>query len=83
MKRVNFHYSLKNTTIPSNQSYLKCMVEKIESLIRRMRWKAHYLIVTILKIVTFQTIILDLNQILHTECFSSVRKRSGYIVMMV
>ena len=45
------------------------MVEKIERLIRRMRWKAHFLIVTILKIVTFQTIILDLNQILHTQCF--------------
>ena len=42
MERVNIDYSLKNIPIPSNQSFLKCMIEKIESLIRRMRWKAHF-----------------------------------------
>ena len=42
MERINIDYSLKNIPIPSNQSFLKCMIEKIESLIRRMRWKAHF-----------------------------------------
>ena len=63
--RVNFGDSLKNIPIPSNQFYLKCMIDKIESLIGRIRWKAHFLMVIILKIATFQTLILDLNHILH------------------
>ena len=42
MEQINIDYSLKNIPIPSNQSFLKCMIEKIESLIRRIRWKAHF-----------------------------------------
>ena len=42
MEQINFDYSLKNIPIPSKQSYLKCMIEEIESLTRRMRWKAHF-----------------------------------------
>ena len=36
----NFDYSMKNIPIPTKGSYLKCLVEKVESLIIRMRWKA-------------------------------------------
>ena len=35
----NFGYSLKNIPIPTRKCYLKCLVEKVESLIIRMRWK--------------------------------------------
>ena len=35
----NFGYSLKNIPIPTKKYYLKCLVEKVESLIKRMRWK--------------------------------------------
>ena len=42
MQLVNFDYSLKNIPISSNQSYLKSIFDKIESLIRRMRWKVHF-----------------------------------------
>ena len=38
----NFGYSLKNIPIPSRICYLKCLVEKVESLIVRMRWKCFF-----------------------------------------
>lgn len=40
LEAKNFGYSLRNIPVPTNASYLKCLVEKIESLIIRMRWKA-------------------------------------------
>ena len=42
MEVKNYGYSLKNIPIPSKSRYLKCMVEKVESFIRRLRWKAHH-----------------------------------------
>ena len=38
----NFGYSLKNIPIPSRKSYMKCLISKVESLIRKMRWKAFF-----------------------------------------
>ena len=38
----NLEYSTKNIPIPSKQDYLKCLVEKSENLIKRMRWKAYF-----------------------------------------
>ena len=40
LEAKNFGYSLKNIPVPSKANYLKSLVEKIESLIIRMRWKA-------------------------------------------
>ena len=40
---ADFGYSLKNIPIPSKGSYLKCLVEKVESLLVRMRWKMKFL----------------------------------------
>ena len=43
-RRVTIDYSLKNIPIPPNTSYLKRLIEKIESVLGRMRWRAfHYL----------------------------------------
>ena len=42
MERINFDYSLKNIPIPSNQSYLKTMIEKVEAFIKRICWKAYF-----------------------------------------
>ena len=42
MQTKNFGYSLKNIPMPSKCQYLKCMVEKVESFVRRLRWKAYY-----------------------------------------
>ena len=43
-KRVTLNYSLKNIPIPSKTFYLKKLIEKIESVLGRMRWRAyHYL----------------------------------------
>ena len=42
MERMNFGYSLKNIPIPSSTSYKLKLIEKIESFIKRMRWKAHF-----------------------------------------
>ena len=40
LEAKNFSYSMKNIPVPTKTSYLKCLVEKVESLIIRMRWKA-------------------------------------------
>ena len=42
MELKNFGYSLKNIPIPSKSNYLKCMIEKVESFVKRLRWKAFY-----------------------------------------
>ena len=44
MERVNLGYSTKNIPIAAPKEYLKCLIEKTESFLRRVRWKAyHYL----------------------------------------
>ena len=40
MKKVNFGYSIKNIPIPSDRTYLLQLMEKVEMVITRMRWKA-------------------------------------------
>jgi hypothetical protein len=42
MRQFRFDYSLKNIPIPSQDAYLKNLIEKVESVIKRMRWKAHF-----------------------------------------
>ena len=42
MERVNFSYSLKNIPIPSENVYLKNMIFKLESFIKRIRWKVFF-----------------------------------------
>ena len=37
-----FNYSLKNIPIPDNTSYKLLLIEKIESFIKRIRWKAFF-----------------------------------------
>ena len=42
MDQVRFDYSTKNIPIPPKYSYLKSLIEKVESVIKRMRWKAFF-----------------------------------------
>ena len=42
MERVNFSYSLKNIPIASKNAYLKNMIFKLGSFIKRIRWKAFF-----------------------------------------
>ena len=42
MDQVRFDYSTKNIPIPLRNSYLKSLIEKVESVIKRMRWKAFF-----------------------------------------
>ena len=37
-----FNYSLKNCPIPHQESYLKCLIHKTESFLRRIRWRAFF-----------------------------------------
>ena len=39
MEKINFGYSMKNIGIPQNKTYLLQLIEKIEMVIKRMRWK--------------------------------------------
>ena len=41
-RRTNLSYSLKNIPIPSPNAYRKRLIEKVESVIKRMRWRAFY-----------------------------------------
>ena len=42
MNSQSFNYSLKNIPIPDNTSYKLLLIEKIESFIKRIRWKAFF-----------------------------------------
>ena len=42
MEKLNFNYSLKNTPVPSKSSYRLKLIDKIESVIKRIQWKAHF-----------------------------------------
>ena len=42
MEARKLGYLMKNIPIPPKQSYLKSMMEKGESFITRLRWKAHF-----------------------------------------
>ena len=42
MQQVKFNYSTKDIPIPSHPAYVKRMIEKADSLISRMRWKAFF-----------------------------------------
>ena len=42
MEARNLGYSMKNLLIPPKQQYSKNMKEKVESFIKRLRWKAHF-----------------------------------------
>ena len=42
MEKLNLNYSLKNIPITDNISYQVKLIEKIESVLKRMRWRAHF-----------------------------------------
>ena len=42
MEVRNVGYSMKNVPIPPKQRYLKSIMEKAESFITRLKWKAHF-----------------------------------------
>ena len=42
MEKINYNYSLKNISTPSITSYQLKLIEKVESVIKRMRSKAHF-----------------------------------------
>ena len=42
MEKLDIDYLLKNIPIPPNESYLIKLVEKTESVVKRMRWRAHF-----------------------------------------
>ena len=42
MERLRFEYSYKNIPIPSERNYKIQLIEKVEKVVKRMRWKAHF-----------------------------------------
>ena len=46
MEKRSFNYSLKNIPLPTEKSYKINLIEKVEQVIKRMRWKALFLDVT-------------------------------------
>ena len=43
MQKVNFGYSIKNISTPSEKTYLLQLMKKVEMVIVRMKWKAIHL----------------------------------------
>ncbi|PIK38109.1 hypothetical protein BSL78_25061 [Apostichopus japonicus] len=44
--QVSFNYSMKNIPIPTANTYKKILIEKVENVIKRMRWKASFFLKT-------------------------------------
>ena len=44
MQKLRFDNSLKNIAIPSRDAYMKGLIDKTENIIRRVRWKSHFLL---------------------------------------
>ena len=42
MERINLNYCLKNIPIPTKSAYCLKLIDKIESVIKQMRWKAFF-----------------------------------------
>ena len=42
MNVKNFQYYLNNIPIPKDNAYLKCLIDKTEHFIKRIRWKAFF-----------------------------------------
>ena len=42
MEKISYDYSLKNIPIPSKTSYNLKLIEKIDSVIKRMRWREYF-----------------------------------------
>ena len=43
MNQCNFPYSIKNILVSSKKVYLKILIDKVELLIKEMRWEALFL----------------------------------------
>ena len=42
MDQFHLGYSGKNIPLPPKNNYIKCLIEMMESVIKRMRWRAHF-----------------------------------------
>ena len=42
MKKICYDYSMKNIPLPTPDHYRRTLIEKIESFVGRLRWKAHF-----------------------------------------
>ena len=42
MEKLTLNYSMKNIPLPSKKTYLKLLTDKVEKLIKRVRWKVFY-----------------------------------------
>ena len=42
MEKLSFHYSLQNIPPPDKRSYQLKLIEKIESALKKNRWKVHF-----------------------------------------
>ena len=42
MQQIKLNYSLKNIGLPTHNTYLRNLIDKTESFVQRIRWKAHF-----------------------------------------
>ena len=63
MDKLNFNYSLKNTPLPNKDIYRKNLTQKVESFIKKIRWKGFF----------FERHFLDNEEIATNFGFKSVK----------
>ena len=42
MEKLQIDYSFKNIPVPEKSTYIMKLIEKVESVVKRMRWRAHF-----------------------------------------
>jgi hypothetical protein len=42
MNKIRFNYSLKNIGLSSQDFYRKRLIDKVENVVNKMRWKSHF-----------------------------------------
>ena len=42
MEKVNFNYSMKNVSLPSQKEYLLELIHSVEKFVRNLRWRAYF-----------------------------------------
>ena len=70
MERIKLDYSLKSIPIPSGNSYQLLLIDKMESAIKRIRWKVHF----------FLTNTYDSNENMNKEAYGLKSKHHPGII---
>ena len=44
LEEVNFGYSMKNISLPSQKEYILQLIHSVETFVRNLRWRAYFIL---------------------------------------